>query len=195
VSLALLAWRRAVAELYAEVRAAEPSVGHARWRAGRDELFRSLPESPLPAGDLRREQGLPVALYDPAWRAVVPLSAAPPSTRRLPAGGDGDVVLERLGVLRTPWGPLDAWELQAYAGGLFVPVRDAGAGTSSYGGGRYLLDTVKGADLGSSSAGVVVDLNFLYHPSCAYDAAWTCPLAPPSNALEMFVPVGEQLPG
>jgi len=66
VSLALLAWRRAVAELYAEVRAAEPSVGHARWRAGRDELFRSSPESPLPAGDLRREQGLPVALYDPA---------------------------------------------------------------------------------------------------------------------------------
>jgi len=36
-------------------------------------------------------------------------------------------------------------------------------------GGRYLLDTVKGVDLGSTDEGLVVDLNFLYHPSCAYD--------------------------
>ena len=44
---------------------------------------------------------------------------------------------------------LDVWRLASYAGGLFVPVKDARGGASTYGGGRYLVDTVKGADLGS----------------------------------------------
>jgi uncharacterized protein (DUF1684 family) len=187
--LDLLAWRRTVAELYAAVRGLDPAEGHARWRAGRAALFRTSPQSPLAADDPRRVTGLPVAPYDPAWRAVVPLEPAAPARRVL----EGDVAMERVGVLRTPWGPLDAWWLTGYSGGLFVPVRDATAGTTSYGAGRYLLDTAKGADLGSSDAGVVVDLNFLYHPSCAYDPAWSCPLAPAGNVLEVPVPVGEQL--
>jgi uncharacterized protein (DUF1684 family) len=103
--------------------------------------------------------------------------------------------MDRIGVLRTPWGPLDAWWLADYSGGLFVPVRDASSGRTSYGGGRYLLDTAKGADLGSGPDGVVVDLNFLYHPSCAYNPAWACPLAPAGNVLDVQVPVGEQLTG
>ena len=105
----------------------------------------------------------------------------------------GEAVLERIGRLRTPWGSLDAWWVNGYAGGLFVPVRDQSAGHTSYGGGRYLLDTAKGADLGSTPLGLVLDLNFLYHPSCRYDGAWACPLAPPGNVLEVSVPVGEQL--
>ncbi|MEA2354508.1 MAG: uncharacterized protein QOD61_637, partial [Solirubrobacteraceae bacterium] len=47
--LVLLDWRRRVAELYAEVRAAaDPQAGWDRWRAGRDELFAGHPASPLP---------------------------------------------------------------------------------------------------------------------------------------------------
>ena len=61
----------------------------------------------------------------------------------------------------------------------------------SYGGGRYLLDTVKGADLGGDGDALVVDLNFAYAPSCAYDPAWACPLAPAGNRVEVAVPVGE----
>jgi uncharacterized protein (DUF1684 family) len=184
--LDLLTWRRDVSELYAAIRGLQPHDAHAVWREGRDRLFATSPQSPLPAGDPRRTEGLPVAPYDPAWRVVVPLEPAAPAQRTAPAGIDG--------VLRTPWGALDAWWLQGYAGGLFVPLRDASSGSSSYGGGRYLLDTVKGADLGSGPDGVVVDLNFLYHPSCAYSPAWTCPLAAPGNTLNLSVPVGERLP-
>lgn len=191
--LELLAWRREVADLYAAVRALPPAPGHALWSTGRSRLLATSPQSPLAAGDPRRTTGLPVATYDPAWRVVVPLSPTTATTMTLPAGADGQVVLDRVGVLRTPWGDLDAWWLRGYAGGLFVPVRDASAGSSSYGGGRYLLDTVKGADLGHDGAGVVVDLNFLYHPSCAYSPAWTCPLAPAGNVLPVHVPVGETL--
>ena len=64
----------------------------------------------------------------------------------------------------------------------------------TYGGGRYLLDTVKGADLGSVAGRLVVDLNFAYNPSCAYDEAWACPLAPPGNVIDAEVLAGELIP-
>jgi uncharacterized protein (DUF1684 family) len=186
VTLDLLAWRRAISELYAGVRACPPAAGHALWCRARDELFRTSSQTPLPADDPRRTAGLPVLPYDPAWRVEVPLEPAAPCRRTL----EGEVTMDRVGVLHTPWGSLDAWWLAGYSGGLFVPVKDRTAGTSSYGAGRYLLDTAKGADLGGS---VVVDLNFLYHPSCAYDPAWSCPLAPEGNVLEVSVTAGEQL--
>ncbi|MFN2540196.1 MAG: DUF1684 domain-containing protein [Mycobacteriales bacterium] len=186
MTLDLLAWRRTVHELYGEVRALDPAAGHAWWRRGRDELFRTSSQSPLAADDPRRTTGLPVPPYDPAWRVEVPLEPAAPERRALEG-----IVMERIGLLRTPWGTLDAWWLAEYSGGLFVPVKDRTAGTTSYGAGRYLLDTAKGADLGGS---VVLDLNFLYHPSCAYDPIWSCPLAPAGNVLDVAVPVGEQLP-
>ena len=89
------------------------------------------------------------------------------------------------------------WWLDQYAGGLFLPLRDGTAGRESYGGGRYLLDTAKGADLGSTGehggGRLVLDLNFLYHPSCRYDDAWLCPLAPPDNTVAARVEAGERM--
>jgi uncharacterized protein (DUF1684 family) len=156
----------------------------------RDRLFAQHSCSPLvdPAGF----GGLPVADYDPAWRAVARLEPADPKRIEVPTSSDGVVPFDRVGVLRTPWGALDAWWLGSYGGGLWIPVRDAGSGSLSYGGGRYLYDTVKGADLGTTGDGeLVLDLNFLYAPSCAHDPRWSCPLPPPGNVLDVVVPVGE----
>ncbi|MCU1619263.1 MAG: uncharacterized protein JWR41_1269, partial [Modestobacter sp.] len=88
----------------------------------------------------------------------------------------------------------DVWWVGGYGGGVFLPLRDGSAGTATYGGGRYLLDTIKGADLGGDGDRLVVDLNFAYHPSCTYDPRWTCPLAPAGNQVETVVAAGEQLP-
>jgi uncharacterized protein (DUF1684 family) len=193
VSLDVLDWRRRTAAAYELVRAElYPPVAHAGWAATREQLFRTHPAAPVddPAYDL------PVAPYDPQWRAEVALEPAPPQRLEVPTGTDGVVPFERVGVLRTPWGDLDAWWLASYGGGLWVPVRDRTSGVTSYGGGRYLLDTVKGADLGSTADGrLVVDLNFLYGPSCAHDQAWACPLAPPGNVVDVAVTAGEQLRG
>jgi uncharacterized protein (DUF1684 family) len=116
-------------------------------------------------------------------------------------GTDGVVPFELLGTVRIPLaGTLDVWRLASYGGGLFVPVKDALAGRQggTYGGGRYLLDTIKGADLGLSAedgeASLVLDFNFAYNPSCAYDPAWACPLAQPGNTLPVPIPVGERYP-
>jgi uncharacterized protein (DUF1684 family) len=124
-----------------------------------------------------------------------------PQRLEVPTATDGLVPFERIAVLRLPGlGELDVWWLDSYGGGVFVPVKDALAGTETYGGGRYLLDTVKGADLGgdidpaTGRGTLVVDLNFAYNPSCAYDPAWTCPLAPKGNTLAAAVRGGELTP-
>ena len=78
---------------------------------------------------------------------------------------------------------LDVHWLRGYAGGVFVSFTDETSGRETYGGGRYLLDTIKGADLGGSERGLKFDFNFAYNPSCSYDPAWSCPL--PSRAIRL----------
>jgi len=201
--LELADWRRRVAGLYEQVRADyDAEHAHALWRQGRDELMAKHPQSPALPGDLIRTAGVPYWPYDPRLRWELPVTR--------PAAGDsaaGDSVaiptdhanttrLRLIGRVELPApvdATLDVWSLQQYASGLFVPVRDGTAGQTSYGGGRYLLDTAKGADLGGGPDTLVIDLNFLYHPSCRYNPQWQCPLAPPGNVVAAPIQAGERL--
>lgn len=190
--LSLTDWRARVADLYARVRAsADPADGHRTWVQGRTELFASHPQSPVAA---HPEIAVTYWPYDPELRFELPLLPAEPQQRPVPAGDDGDVRLHRVGRVELPiGGTLDVWWLAQYGGGLFVPLRDGTSGSSSYGGGRYLLDTAKGSWLGGGDSALVLDLNFAYHPSCRYDDRWQCPLAPPGNTISAAVEAGERL--
>ncbi len=196
MTLTLLGWRRRTAALYAAARAADdPELGWRAWRDGRDELFATHPDSPLSAEARRTFSGLPFAPYDAALRFEPVLEPAEPERREVATASDGVVPFERIGRVRLgELGTIDVWWLDSYGGGVFVPLRDGSAGSGTYGGGRYLLDTVKGADLGGADGRLVVDLNLAYHPSCAYDPRWTCPLAPEGNRRPAPVAAGEQLP-
>lgn len=196
MSLSLLDWRRRVAALYAAARAAgDPERGWRTWRDGRDELFAGHPDSPLDAAAREPFTGLPFAPYDPALRVEAALEPADAQRLEVPTADDGVVVLDRIGrVALGPVGAVDVWWVGGYGGGVFLPLRDGSAGRTTYGGGRYLLDTIKGADLGSSGDRLVVDLNFAYHPSCTYDPRWSCPLAPEGNRSDAVLTAGEQLP-
>jgi uncharacterized protein (DUF1684 family) len=190
-------WRRRVFAIYEAVRAEpDPGAAHAAWCAGRNDLFVNHPASALMEADRAGFEGLPVALYDPAWRFELELEHAEPGRFDYETGTDGTVPFERIGLVRIPdVGSLDVWRLTTYGGGIFVPVKDAlkGRHGGTYGGGRYLLDTIKGADLGSDPAAnsLVLDFNFAYNPSCAYDPAWACPLAPVTNTVAVEIPAGE----
>lgn len=210
-------WRRRIAELYAGVRAvaaADPEAAWDLWRREREGLFRDHPQSPVPLEERGafRARHWP---YDPAWRFIVPLEPPPeaspgavtgpgPGPDRgapisLPNSGADELAFRRLGTvtLGLPAGArrLAVFRMQDYAGGLFLPFRDATNGSTTYGAGRYVLDTAKGADLGGDPAAgtLVVDLNFAFHPSCAFDPRWACPLAPPENRLDVPVDAGERL--
>lgn len=196
MTMSLLGWRRSVAAAYATARhCADPADGWHAWRRARDELYRDHPDSALSPAARATFSGLPYAPYNPGLRFEIPLSPAEPGHLEVPTGSDGIVALDRIGRVVLPGlGSLDAWWLGSYGGGVFVPIKDGSAGRTTYGGGRYLLDTVKGADLGGTDGQLVIDLNFAYHPSCAYNAAWACPLSPPGNVLTATVPAGELLP-
>jgi uncharacterized protein (DUF1684 family) len=204
--LTLADWRRRVAALYVEVRAmaaTDPEVAHAHWRAVREWLFREHPQSPVPPAERPgfRARYWP---YDPRLRWTVPLDpAAPPDpdapTLALPNSGEESLGFDRVGSVRLsfPVGErtLAVYWLRGYAGGLFIPFRDATNGTTTYGAGRYLVDAAKSADLGAdgTTGDLVLDANFAYQPSCAFDPRWACPLAPPENRLDLAVEAGERL--
>jgi uncharacterized protein len=193
--LTLLDWRRRVATLYAGVRGAlvtEPKAAHALWRAGRDELFAKHPQSALPEERRAGFRGLRYFAYDPRFAVSAAVRPLPEERYDVETSTEGVIPFVRFGAVDLEFGSLEVFWLDAYSGGVFIPFRDATAGSSTYGGGRYLLDTAKGADLGSIADRLVLDFNFAYHPSCFYDPKWTCPLAPPGNRLAVAIEAGER---
>ena len=195
--MTLLDWRRRVAAIYADVRAtadADPALALTTYRAARDDLFRIHPDSPLPAADRATFPGIPGWDHDPDLRfeaVVEPVDPEPAPATSL-SGHAFDLV--RVGRVRLPVGDLAVYWISVYGGGIFVPFRDGTSGTETYGAGRYLIDTIKGADLGGTDDRLVLDFNYAYHPSCAYDARWVCPLASRENWLEVSIRAGERLP-
>lgn len=196
-SLTLLDWRRTVATMYGDVRGGvddDPEAALWRFRAAKDVLFRSHPDSPIPAAQRSTFGGLAYWPYDATLRFVVPVEETTEVATATAMSLSGDAYhLRRVGRLRLPVGDLDLYWIDVYGGGLFLPFRDATSGAETYAAGRYLLDTVKGADLGGDATGLVIDFNYAYHPSCAYDPIWSCPLAPPSNRLDVPIRAGERL--
>lgn len=200
VRLELMDWKRRVGAMYAAVRSAGPDPGVcAAFRGERDELFAEHPASPLPAAERGGFAGLSYFSHRPEMRVEAEMVPDPEGAElAIPTSTGEPTRFTRIGFVRPTLAgrqvSLAVYWLEGYGGGLFLPFRDALAGTATYGGGRYLLDTVKGADLGTGAGGerLVLDFNYAYNPSCAYDPRWSCPLAPPENRLTIAVEAGER---
>lgn len=194
--LELLDWKRRIFELYAYAREAPGEEGWRGWRDERDHLFGTHPETPLAGAS--GFDGLAYFDYDPGARVLGEVVPAPEQELRLPVSTDEEIAATRSGrarfALHGTECSLDLYWITGYGGGLFLPFRDATSGSSTYGAGRYLYDTVKGADLGLEDGRLVLDFNFAYNPSCAYDPRWACPLAPTGSVLDVPVEAGEMTP-
>jgi uncharacterized protein (DUF1684 family) len=195
-TLALLDWKRRVFDLYAAVRELQPEAGWELWRGTRGELFRSHPQSPLPPDHRASFTGLAYWPYDPDARVLAELEDLDSPPQPIESSGTEPILFRPFArakfELRGEPLTLEVAWLAAYGGGAFLSFRDATSGRESYGGGRYALDTVKGADLGEAGGKLVLDFNFAYNPSCSYDPGWVCPLAPPANRLAVAVEAGEK---
>jgi uncharacterized protein (DUF1684 family) len=198
--LELADWRRELFALYARVRASDdPAAAWEMWRRTRDRLFAEHPQSPLDDAGRAAFRGLPYHRYDPGFRVTADVAATEPAELELATSTGEPYRFRRFGCARFALSgvelELPLYWLEGYGGGLFLPFADRSSGRTTYGAGRYLLDTVKGADLGTAGGRLVLDFNFAYNPSCVYDPAWTCPLAPAGNRLDVEVRAGERADG
>ncbi len=200
LAIQLATWRSAIADLYSDVRHAprdQRKTAWDEWRKTRDVLFASHAQTPLTAAQLTSFSSIGYFAYDSAWckmGRIVPIATTTmtPRTVPLPEGSltmrqVAHVVFDHAAVSYQ----LALYWLDGYGGGLFLPFGDGTNGGETYGGGRYLYDTIKGADLGIMGDRLWLDFNFAYNPSCAYNAQWVCPLTPPENCLPLSIKAGE----
>jgi uncharacterized protein (DUF1684 family) len=71
-------------------------------------------------------------------------------------------------------------------GTYYIIFRDATAGKTTYGSGRYLTTEV------AKDGKVIIDFNVAYNPPCAFTDFATCPLPLPQNILPIAIEAGEK---
>jgi uncharacterized protein len=178
-------------------KSATPGIGDQvlQVRRDRDRAFRSGTESPIPAKDKTRFQGLDYFPLNPALRFHLKLNRYPsPEHVRLTTNTGEIREGLRYGFFEFNIDGLPC-RLHAYRmdGGedpghpyLFIPFKDATTGKDSYEAGRYL-------DLPENTSGVYdLDFNQAYNPYCAYGGDFSCPVPPDENRLTVAIAAGEK---
>jgi len=204
--LALYDYRCQVAAMYrtraqALLNGVEPPVVWQRFRQAREQLFATHPQSALDAEQQRTFQGLPYFPYNPALCVIAEVDTnIEPTTQEVLMNAHETMPMTTVGRLHfTVEGQsvsLSFYWLDIYGGGLFLPFRDTTCPAESYGGGRYLFDTIKGSDFLLVSGEqhwmpIILDFNYAYNPPSAYNSRWTWPLAPLETRLNVPIRAGE----
>jgi uncharacterized protein (DUF1684 family) len=198
--LSLAQWRMAFFELYSSLREIsrnDPVRACEIFRAQRDRLFANHVQSPLTSPQQKIFRGLNYFAYDDRFRTLGSLDQdIEMETKDLNLGVDGLLRYTRIAridftLLDKPYS-LDLYWIEGYGGGLFLPFRDLSNGKGTYSAGRYLFDTIKGANIGIDSNSINLDFNFAYNPSCAYNNQWICPLPPMENEVSTPIEAGEK---
>ena len=203
--LSLINWRREIFSIYDEVRSEEDGiVAWNIWKDKREKLFKFHFESPT--FDPNKQSGfndVPVLYsYNQKFSLfskfeqisnseIIQLNTDEYSITRLKPFIKTTNLRDFLGI------ELTVFKIEGYGGGLFLPFTDSGckSGGAHYEGGRYLIDTVKGADLGELKTDELrLDFNFSYNPSCSYNSKWTCPILKDYNRISILVDAGEKKP-
>lgn len=161
-----------------------------RHYADRDEYFRSE-DSPLK--EKRSEfKGFTYYPENPELRFTCKLERDPtPETITIETNSGKTREKQRLGWV-TVTIDNETVKLAVYEHGpeipnVFVPFKDVGSGTETYGGGRYLDPELQADDT------LEIDFNYAYAPHCAYTDGYTCPIPPVENWLKVAIPAGERI--
>ncbi len=203
--LELYDYRQRVAALYHERDRALLSNGNPaevwlRFRDGRDRLFAEHPQSAFDLEQKKSFQSLPYFPYNQAMRFTAEIDTdSEPKRQSITMNANEQMSMISIGQLQFTFyqkpQTLTLYWLDIYGGGLFLPFKDATAPNQSYGGGRYLFDTIKGSTpilVMEHRRRLLLDFNYAYNPSCAYNARWVCPLAPEENHLGVAIEAGEK---
>ena len=204
--LDLYDYRTRVAEMYRSRRQAALAGEDAesillRFRQSKDELFVKHSQSALDQEQKQQFQGLHYFPYNPAMCVEADIeSDVEPQLLFVSMNAQETMTMTTVSrlhfTLEDVKVALSLYWLNIYGGGLFLPFRDTTSPAVSYGAGRYLFDTIKGSDFlpvpgSSGDERILLDFNYAYNPSCAYNDRWVCPLAPIENRLKVPVRAGE----
>ncbi len=158
-----------------------------RFRQQKDDFFRSSPDSPI-ADAVGFEK---LDYYDEDRSLALELEIQPGdgSEVRIQTSDGQERVYTREALVSFEVDGKDT-SLTLYGtdhgDGYFLPFRDATSGKETYGAGRYL-------DIHPQSGGyVTIDFNLAYNPYCAYNDAYSCPLPPGENWLQVPIRAGEK---
>ena len=153
--VALADWRRCVSVLYATIRVTEdPRIRWEIWRGARLALFRDHSQLPIDSARRSSYHGVPVFAYDPPLRFLVAVEVLADILEEVwDIGADGRIRvlpgLRTVGLRAALGAELTVFQTQGYGGGMLLPLKDGTSGAETYGCGRYLLNSIKGADLGT----------------------------------------------
>ena len=203
--LSLIDWRREIFEIYSDIRTeSDGKMAWEKWRVKREELFKHHPESPtFNIKSIPGSYAQPILYpYNPNFclsskfkflesSEILELITDDNSITRIQPFLETTNLFEKLNI------ELTIFKILGYGGGLFLPFFDKGCFSNgeNYEGGRYLIDTIKGADLGECKKNELrLDFNFSYNPSCSYNSKWTCPIIKNYNNIPILIDAGEKKP-
>jgi len=204
--LDLYDYRRRFAAMYRERKRATLAGEDAatilqRFRGARDDLFAHHPQSALDEEQRRHFRGLHYFPYNPAMCVIAEVDTnVDPTQLTVAMNSEESMIMTTVArlhfAIESQAAGLSLYWLNIYGGGLFLPFRDTTSPGESYGGGRYLFDTIKGSDFLPAPGAevrerILLDFNYAYNPSCAYNDRWVCPLAPVENRLRIPIRAGE----
>ena len=168
------------------------------WHTARTDMFKNHPMTPVPPDRKNAFSEIELFDYNPKFRIAVDLKPSNSKNLKYDLGEDGTTEVKSHaitnGLAKHLGSELEVYWIGGYGGGLFIPFKDKTSGVETYGGGRYLIDAIKGSDLGLDIEGrLILDFNFAYNPSCSMSDAYVCPLAPPGNTLPSAIRAGEKM--
>ena len=163
-----------------------------RFRAEKDEFFRTSEGSPLPHGGGAGFSGLRYYDPNPSFRFEARLQRySNPASVMMTTSKGTRQLFNRVGYFEVAIEG-ETVRVQAYQSAeredpsIFVPFRDATSGQESYGASRYLDLEVEHDD------NYALDFNYAYNPYCAYSDDYVCPLPPQENWLQVPITAGER---
>ena len=156
-------------------------------REAKDEFFATSHESPLDHLTQAGFKGLRYYEPNPDLVFTLPLEPGDGSEVRVQTSDGQERLYGRAGTVTFEVDG-DTAKLTLYStghAGFFIPFRDATSGNDTYGAGRYL-------DIEPNHDGTVtIDFNLAYNPFCTYNEAYSCPLPPMDNWLQVRIEAGE----
>ncbi len=177
-----------------------PAAVAQQFREEKDDLFLNHPQSALDNDQKSKFKGLSYFPYNPSYVIETEIIEIPPRAITVQKNAYESMTMTSVAqvtfAIKDQAATLSIYWLELYGGGLFLPFHDATSPDTCYGAGRYLFDTIKGSNfLESMKNGkrtIILDFNYAYNPSCAYNKAWVCPLAPVENRIEPAIEAGEK---